>query len=50
MDIGCCLVTTDGEIKKVVIPDKLLVELIRKFRTKGKEFVHFKNESIEIEG
>ena len=50
MNIGCYLVTTSGEFKNAVIPDKLLVELVRNLRTKGKEVVHFKNESFDIEG
>lgn len=49
MHIACCLIT-EGNFKVVNMPDKLLVELAKSLRNKGKEIVHLANESIEVEG
>jgi len=48
-DIGCLLVS-NSEFKKAVISEKMLSELIIALRDKGKEWVFFKDKSIEVEG
>lgn len=49
MNIGCYLVT-DGKFEQAFIPQKMLTELLINLRTKGKEFVHFSERTIEVEG
>lgn len=49
MNIACTLVT-NGNFKNVVIPEELLVELVKSLRNNGKEIVHLANESLEVEG
>lgn len=49
MNIQCFLVT-EGKFKAAVIPQKLLMDLIKSLRTKGNETVHFADESINVEG
>lgn len=49
MKISCYLVS-NGEFKTVVMEDKMLLDLAISLREKGKEFVHFKDGSIEVEG
>jgi hypothetical protein len=49
VDISCYLIT-NGEFKNVLIPQKLLNELITSLRNKGIETVQFVDRSIEVEG
>lgn len=49
MNIGCFLVSKD-ELKKAAISEEMLSELVKILRDKGKEWVHFKDSSIEVEG
>lgn len=49
MNVGCYLVT-DGKFEQAVIPQKLLTELVKTLREKGKETIHFSERSIEVEG
>ncbi len=49
MNVGCYLVV-DGKFEQAVIPQKLLSELVKNLREKGKETVHFSERSIEVEG
>lgn len=49
MNIACYLIKEDGTIKEVLLPEELLVGLAKILRTKGKEEVHFKDESVMVE-
>lgn len=49
MNVECYLLT-NGKFEIAVFPEKLLLELTKNLRSKGKETVHFSNRSIEVEG
>jgi hypothetical protein len=49
MNIECYLLT-NGTFETAVFPEKLFSDLAKSLRTKGKEVVHFKDRSIEVEG
>ena len=49
INIGCYLIS-DGERKEAFIAEKMLLELVKSLRNNGKEWVHFKDNSIEVEG
>ena len=49
MNIGCFLVV-EGRFEQAVLPQELLLELVKSLKDKGKETVHFSERSIEIEG
>ncbi|MCR6096889.1 hypothetical protein HXA31_20600 [Salipaludibacillus agaradhaerens] len=48
-NVGCYLVTK-GKFEQSVLPEKLLLQLVKHLREKGKETVHFSDYSIEVEG
>lgn len=50
MEIGCLLILEDGTQKRAVVNEEQLLELSKTLRTTGKEWVHTKDKSFEIEG
>lgn len=50
MDIACVLLKTDGTFKKALLPEELALDLIKKLREEGQQYVGFKDEGIMCEG
>lgn len=50
MRVITCYLVTEGKFEKAVMPEQLLIELVKTLRDKGKETVHFSERSIEVEG
>ena len=45
-----CFLISNGQHKQAYISEEMLIELTKTLRTNGKEWVHFKDNSIEVEG
>lgn len=51
MNIACYLIKEDGALKEALLPEELLIGLVKSLRTEGPEIVHFdKSESVMVEG
>lgn len=51
MNISCYLIKEDGALQEVLLPEELLLGLVKTLRTEGPEIVHLnKGESIMVEG
>lgn len=49
INIACYLVS-NNQFEKAVIPEELMIDLIKSIREKGSETVHFPRKSIEVTG
>jgi len=49
MNISCFLVS-EGKFQPAILPEDILLGLVKSLRTKGNEMVHFADKSIEVEG
>lgn len=50
MNIACYLIKEDGTLQQALLPEKLLLDLVKSLRAEGKQWIHFKEERLTIEG
>lgn len=50
MNIGCTLLKSDGSFKNALIPEEIAMDLMKKLREDGKQYVRFSDEEILCEG
>lgn len=50
MNINCHLIKTDGHFKVAIMPVEFVSRLAESLAKNKTEVIHFKNETVEIEG